>query len=50
MVEKPKRLPEGSLFVAVPVKVRTVVTDRLLPRAKGIYHVGYTDYPDPTYP
>jgi len=24
--------------------------DRLLPRHKGIYHVGCTDYPDPTYP
>jgi hypothetical protein len=22
----------------------------LLPRGKGIYHVGCTDYPDPTYP
>jgi len=22
----------------------------LLPRVKGIYHVGCTDYPDPTYP
>ena len=46
--ERPRRLPkepprccpgEGS-----PPK-RT-----LLPRVKGIYHVGCTDYPDPTYP
>jgi len=22
----------------------------LLPRGKNIYHVGCTDYPDPTYP
>jgi hypothetical protein len=22
----------------------------LLPRVKGIYHVGCTDYPNPTYP
>jgi hypothetical protein len=22
----------------------------LLPRVKSIYHVGCTDYPDPTYP
>ena len=32
---------------AVPVKARR--TGRP-PRAKGIYHVGLTDYPDPTYP
>jgi hypothetical protein len=36
-----------SRLTAVPVKVRR--TGRP-PRAKGIYHVGCTDYPDPTYP
>jgi hypothetical protein len=39
-----------SRFVAVPVKGRSAETDRLLPRYKGIYHVGCTDYPNPTYP
>jgi hypothetical protein len=39
--------PEGTDLDAVPVKVRR--TGRP-PRAKGIYHVGCTDYPDPTYP
>jgi hypothetical protein len=32
------------------VKGRPAETDRLLPRYKGIYHVGCTDYPNPTYP
>jgi len=40
-------VPEGTGLDAVPVKVRR--TGRP-PRAKGIYHVGCTDYPDPTYP
>ena len=39
-----------SRFVAVPVKGRSAEADRLLPRYKGIYHVGCTDYPNPTYP
>ena len=39
-----------SRFVAVPVKGRPAEADRLLPRYKGIYHVGCTDYPNPTYP
>ena len=39
--------PEGAGLDAVPVKARR--TGRP-PRAKGIYHVGCTDYPDPTYP
>jgi hypothetical protein len=49
----PKRIgaaPEGAAPIAVPVKVRLAETMRLLPRHKGIYHVGWTDYPDPTYP
>jgi len=33
---------------AVPVKIPP--KRMLLPRVKGIYHVGCTDYPDPTYP
>jgi len=48
-----RRIRSGSRrsrFVAVPVKGRPVETDRLLPRYKGIYHVGCTDYPNPTYP
>ena len=36
-----------SRLDAVPVKVRRTGHP---PRAKGIYHVGWTDYPDPTYP
>jgi hypothetical protein len=32
------------------VKARSAETVRFLPRIKGIYHVGCTDYPDPTYP
>ena len=38
-----------SRFDAVPVKV-SARERTLLPRVKGIYHVGCTDYPDPTYP
>ena len=40
-------VPERTGLDAVPVKVPR--TGRP-PRAKGIYHVGLTDYPDPTYP
>ena len=51
--ENCRRIRSGSRrsrFVAVPVKGRPAETDRLLPRYKGIYHVGCTDYPNPTYP
>ena len=36
-----------SRSVAVPVTIRR---SGCSPRVKGIYHVGCTDYPDPTYP
>jgi hypothetical protein len=36
-----------SRSVAVPVTTRR---NGCSPRVKGIYHVGCTDYPDPTYP
>jgi len=36
-----------SRSVAVPVTTRR---SGCSPRVKGIYHVGCTDYPDPTYP
>jgi hypothetical protein len=48
-----RRIRSGSRrsrFVAVPVIGDPSETDRLLPRYKGIYHVGCTDYPNPTYP
>jgi hypothetical protein len=51
--ENRRRIRSGSRrsrFVAVPVKGRPAEADRLLPRYKGIYHVGCTDYPNPTYP
>ena len=42
-----RRSSEENRLDAVPVKVRSPGHP---PRAKGIYHVGCTDYPDPTYP
>jgi len=46
---KPKRLPKEPLRCC-PGEGWVRYTNRLLPRYKGIYHVGYTDYPNPTYP
>jgi len=40
----------GNRSGAVPVKTNPPKRERFLPRIKGIYHVGCTDYPDPTYP
>jgi len=43
-----ERPSEENRSDAVPVNCPPKRT--LLPRYKGIYHVGCTDYPDPTYP
>ena len=41
---------QGNRSGAVPVNSHPPKRERFLPRIKGIYHVGCTDYPDPTYP
>ena len=45
---KTERLPKEPLRCCPGEGVRRGEHD--LPRVKGIYHVGCTDYPDPTYP
>jgi hypothetical protein len=49
--KRSKRLPrEEEPLRCCPGEVAPPESGTLLPRAKGIYHVGCTDYPDPTYP
>jgi hypothetical protein len=46
--KRAERLPKEPLRCCPGEGTRT--RRALLPRVKGIYHVGCTDYPDPTYP